>query len=154
QIGALTQTLERNLGALDGNLRLVEQQRQGAYQALVQQIVHLDQAQRVLHQTTDQLAAALKAGPVRGRWGEIQLRKIVELAGMAEHVAFTEQTTGNAGGRPDLVIQLPQAGHIPVDAKFALEAFVAATADASQVRGMFNHVGAKITLASVTDGTS
>src|SRR5262245_27666873 len=56
QIGTLSQSLERQLGALDGNLRVVEQQRQGAYQGLLQQLTQLDQTQRTLQETTDQLA--------------------------------------------------------------------------------------------------
>jgi DNA recombination protein RmuC len=102
----------------------MEQKREGAYQSLKQQIIQLERAHSFLHQTTQQLLAALKSGPVRGRWGEIQLRKIVEMSGMSEHVSFIDQVVGEIGGKPDTVVHLPNEGHIPVDSKFPLQAFL------------------------------
>lgn len=80
-----------------------------------------------------QLVNALRSGPVRGRWGEIQLRKIVELAGMSEHVSFFEQAMG-VDGKPDMVVHLPNRGQVAVDSKFPIQAFLEAMAatDASQ----------------------
>jgi DNA recombination protein RmuC len=126
QIGLLKQALERTLDQLDGNLRDLEQRREGAYQGLSQHVEHLAQAHAALRHTTEQLRAALQAGPVRGRWGEIQLRRVVELAGMTAHVSFVEQLAGVSGGRPDSVVHLPNDGHIPIDAKFPLQAFLEA----------------------------
>ena len=125
-IGLLKLALEKDIGQLDENIRTLEQKREGAYQSLTQQVVHLEKAHISLRQTTEQLLAALKSGPVRGRWGEIQLRKIVELAGMAEHVSFNEQVVGISGGKPDTVVHLPNEGRIPIDSKFPLTAFLEA----------------------------
>jgi DNA recombination protein RmuC len=124
--GQLKQALDNDLGKLDQNIRVLEWKREGAYQSLAQQVVQLQSAHSSLLQTTTQLVAALKSGPVRGRWGEIQLRKIVELAGMTEHVSFLEQAVGSEGGKPDSVVHLPNEGRIAIDSKFPLQAFLEA----------------------------
>lgn len=85
----------------------------------------LQAAYRELRDRTDQLVNALKAGPVRGRWGEIQLRRIVELAGMLDHVSFDEQPSG-ACGIPDMVVRLPNQGKVSIDSKFPLQSFLEA----------------------------
>lgn len=124
--GLLKQALDTDLGKLDTNIREMERKREGAYQSLTQQVVQLQTAHTSLLHTTTQLVAALKSGPVRGRWGEIQLRKIVELAGMTEHVSFLEQVVGSEGGKPDSVVYLPNEGRIAIDSKFPLQAFLEA----------------------------
>jgi DNA recombination protein RmuC len=124
QINLLKAALEKNITQLDGDIRDLERRREGAYQSLRQQVLELQSAHLFLTQTTQQLLAALKSGPIRGRFGEIQLRKIVELAGMSEHVSFLEQTVGPAGGKPDTLVYLPNEGRIPVDSKFPLQAFL------------------------------
>ena len=126
RIDVVKAALEKNIAKLDGDIRDLELKREGAYQSLRQQVLHLEQTNAFLLQTTQQLLAALKSGPVRGRWGEIQLRKIVELAGMSEHVSFVEQIAGSVGGKPDTVVHLPNEGHIPIDSKFPLQAFLEA----------------------------
>jgi len=123
-IGVLKTALDTNLRALDGKIRELEKNREGAYQALRQQVEVLSKAHGSLLQTTEQLVNALSSGPVRGRWGEIQLRKIVELAGMTEHVSFHEQIVGTAGGKPDTLVHLPNEGKIALDSKFPLKAFL------------------------------
>jgi DNA recombination protein RmuC len=123
-IGVLKQGLDNNLRQLATNIRELEQKREGAYKSLTQQVVQLERGHSSLLQTTTQLVATLKSGPVRGRWGEIQLRKIIELAGMTEHVSFLEQVTGLVGGRPDIVVHLPNEGRIAIDCKFPLQAFL------------------------------
>lgn len=125
-IGVLKTSLEKNLTQLDGEIRDLELKREGAYQSLKQQVQQLEKTNAFLLLTTNQLLAALKSGPVRGRWGEIQLRKIVELAGMSEHVSFTEQIAGSTGGKADTVVHLPNDGRIPLDSKFPLQAFLEA----------------------------
>jgi DNA recombination protein RmuC len=125
-IGVLKQALEKNVGQLDGSIRQLESKREGAYRQLSQQVADLGEAHKTLVQTTQRLLEALRSGPVRGRWGEIQLRKIVELAGMTEHVSFSEQVVGILGGKPDAVVHLPNEGRIPVDSKFPLQAFLEA----------------------------
>jgi DNA recombination protein RmuC len=124
--GLLKQALDKGINQLDTNIRELERKREGAYQSLTQQVLQLQTAHSSLLQTTTQLVAALKSGPVRGRWGEIQLRKIVELAGMTEHVSFLEQVVGSKGGKPDLVVHLPNEGSIAIDSKFPLQAFLEA----------------------------
>jgi DNA recombination protein RmuC len=142
QIGLMQQALERNLDHLDGHLRHLEQQRVGAYHTLTQQVDHLQHAHDALRHTTEQLRAALQAGPVRGRWGELQLRRVVELAGLSEHVSFSEQPVGRTGGRPDLVVHLPGDGHVAVDASFPFQAFLEAltASDPARRQHLAGHV--------------
>jgi DNA recombination protein RmuC len=78
-----------------------------------------------LQTTTLTLAQALKSQTVRGRWGEIQLRRVVELANMVNHVDFTEQASSDMG-RPDMVIHLSNKGILPVDSKVPLNAYLEA----------------------------
>ena len=89
--------VRENLDKLDGHVRSLEEKREGAYQALDQQLKGLVVAQQELQITTVTLSQALKSSSVRGQWGEVQLRRVVELAGMEPHVAFEEQVTGDSG---------------------------------------------------------
>jgi DNA recombination protein RmuC len=127
QIGTLKSSLEANITKIDQNIRVLEQKREAAYQGLTQNVANLQRAYSELREATAQLLNALKSGPVRGRWGEIQLRKIVELAGMNEHVSFFEQV-GGPEGKPDMLVHLPNQGQITVDSKFPLHAFLEAMA--------------------------
>jgi len=135
QIGMIKASLEGNLSHLDQYVRLLEQKREGAYSLLAKQVDNLQEAYGELRHTNDQLLNVLRAGPVRGRWGEIQLRKVIELAGMTPHVSFDEQVSGE-DGKPDVVVYLPNQGQITIDAKFPLTAFLEAmTATDPSVRG-------------------
>ena len=118
--------VRENLDKLDGHVRSLEEKREGAYQALDQQLKGLVAAQQELQTTTVTLSQALKSSSVRGQWGEVQLRRVVELAGMEPHVAFEEQVTGDSG-RPDMVVHLPGSGSLPVDAKTPMTAYLEAT---------------------------
>jgi DNA recombination protein RmuC len=94
------------------------------------QIENLVKMQDVLHRETRSLSTALRRPEVRGRWGEITLRRVVELAGMSEHCDFTEQNHVNAEGgalRPDLLVRMPDARTIVVDAKTPLDAYLDAS---------------------------
>jgi DNA recombination protein RmuC len=126
-IGTLKSSLEANITQIDQNIRELERKREVAYQGMTQNVTNLQKAYSELRDATAQLLNALKAGPVRGRWGEIQLRKIVELAGMSEHVSFFEQVAG-LDGKPDMLVHLPNQGRITVDSKFPLQAFLEAMA--------------------------
>ncbi len=121
----LVQPLEKALEGLDQQVRQLEQRREGAYKALDEHLRQLGDAQRQLQSTTITLAQALKSSSVRGRWGELQLRRVVELAGMTRHVDFTEQPSTDEG-RPDVIVHLPGGGVLPVDAKAPMESYLKA----------------------------
>lgn len=113
------------LEKLDQRLRELDEARAKSTGALDAGLRNLNDAQRQLTQETARLAQALKAPQARGRWGEIQLRRVVEIAGMVKYCDFTEQTVGG-GGRPDMVIRLPNDRTIIVDAKTPLSAYLEA----------------------------
>lgn len=119
ELGPLSQSLEK----LDDRIRELEQKREGAYQGLQEQITGLSQAQSALHETTLTLSQALRSSTVRGRWGELQLRRVVELAGLMDHIDFEEQPATDSG-RPDLIVHLPSGGTLPVDAKAPMKAYL------------------------------
>jgi len=125
QLKNLVEPLDKDLGDLDSQIRALEQKREGAYGSLEQQLKQLGQAHNELRDTTVGLKEALKSPTVRGRWGEFQLRRIVEMAGMTNHVDFAEQEQV-AEGRPDLSVRLPNEGFLPVDAKTPMDAYLAA----------------------------
>src|SRR5690606_3111126 len=107
-----------------------EKERVGSYETLRQQIVHLMQTQTELRTETGNLVRALRAPQVRGRWGEIQLRRVVEMAGMVNHCDFVEQdnvTTEGGRLRPDVIVKLPGEKVIVVDAKTPLDAWLDVT---------------------------
>lgn len=118
--------LQKGLESLDGHVRELEKARTGAYQSLEHQLGQLRETHTRLQETTVTLSQALRSPTVRGRWGELQLRRVVEMAGMENHVAFDEQVSGEQG-RPDLVVHLPNAGVLPVDSKVPLDAYLAAS---------------------------
>ncbi len=126
QLENLFDPVRENLHLLEGHVRDLEQKREGAYQGLTEQLQHLSRAHTEIRAATITLSQALKSSTVRGRWGEIQLRRVVEMSGMIRHVAFEEQT-GTDWGRPDMIIHLPNAGILPVDAKVPLQAYLEAS---------------------------
>ncbi len=121
----LVEPLESTLKALDNEIRDLERKREGAYQGLSEQLRQLAETHYQLQKTTLNLVQALKSPTVRGRWGEYQLRRVVELAGMLQHVDFEEQS-GTDRGRPDMIIYLPNMGILPVDAKAPMQAYLEA----------------------------
>jgi len=126
ELRGLIQPLENALDKLDEQIRELEKKRAEAYGNLEHHLSELHQSSKELQKTTTALAEAFRKSPtMRGDWGEIQLRRIVELAGMSEHVDFKEQE-GADEKRPDLIIYLPNNGVIPVDAKVNLKHFLEA----------------------------
>jgi DNA recombination protein RmuC len=128
-IAELLAPVKEGLGKLDGQLRELEKAREGAYGALCAQVRGMAEAQGELRAEAGNLVRALRAPQVRGRWGELQLRRVVELAGMLDHCDFHEQQTveGDAGRlRPDLVVHLPGGRDVVVDAKAPLSAYLEA----------------------------
>jgi DNA recombination protein RmuC len=122
-IESVVDPLKKNLDSLDGHVRELEKSRQGAYESLERQLTHLREAHTKLQETTINLAQALQSPTVRGRWGEFQLRRVVEMAGMEKNVDFKEQASTDSG-RPDLIARLPNGGVLPVDAKVPLNAYL------------------------------
>jgi DNA recombination protein RmuC len=132
-IEALLSPITQSLHRLDGQLRTVEKEREAAYAGLREQVGAMHRTSEQLQSETRQLVTALRAPQVRGRWGELQLERIVELAGMVEHCDFSRQvTTTNASGdddalvRPDLVVHLAGGKHIVLDAKVPFGAYLEA----------------------------
>jgi len=126
ELKGLIRPLEEALEKMDEQVRALEQKREGAYQGLAEQLRQLASAQESLQTTTVRLVQALRSPTARGRWGEFQLRRIVELAGMTAHVDFEEQAA-TAEGRPDMIIYMPNEGVLPVDSKAPpLDAFFSA----------------------------
>jgi DNA recombination protein RmuC len=116
------------LKVFDEKTQALDRERQRAYGTLTEQVKALAEGQERLRTETGSLRTALRAPHVRGRWGEIQLKRVVELAGMLAHCDFEEQTTAtDADGRmlrPDLVVKLPGGKRVVVDAKAPLAAYL------------------------------
>lgn len=125
EIKNLVDPLGKNLDELDRQIRELEQKREGAYQTLLNQVTQMGISHQELQKTTHYLTQALKSTTVRGRWGEVQLRRIAEMAGMISYVDFNEQVTAEEG-RPDMIIRLPKEGLIPVDSKAPMNAYLEA----------------------------
>ena len=138
EITRLVAPLVEQLGRYDEGVRRLEVERQKAYTALTEQMRHLTGSHERLERETRNLVTALRSPQTRGRWGELQLRRVVEMAGMLERCDFSEQVTsdGDAGRmRPDLVVHLPGGKNVAVDAKVPLQAFLDANeADDEGVR--------------------
>ena len=128
-VDELVKPVREGLDRLGLAMGEIERQRGAAHAALAEQVSALRATNTSLSQEAGRLATALKSPTVRGRWGEIQLRRVVELAGMLAHCDFSEQeqfTTADSIRRPDLVVRLPGGKRLAVDAKAPLAAYLAA----------------------------
>jgi len=123
----LVKPLDEKLGKFDTRIQEIEKHRQEAYGAIQMQVKTLHESQQMLGQETRKLVQALRRPKSRGRWGEVQLRQVFEMAGMAEHVDFElekHMDTDEGARRPDAVVHIPGGRSIVVDAKTPLEAYL------------------------------
>ncbi len=146
QIQHLVEPVNQSLRRFEEQVQAVERTRVGAYEGITAQVQALTQLQERVRQSTDQLKTALRSPVQRGRWGEMQLRRVVELAGMLEYCDFAEQETlfGETNQRPDLMVRLPNECKVVVDAKVSLEAYLRAIEtqdDAERLRCFKAHAG-------------
>jgi DNA recombination protein RmuC len=127
-IAHLVEPLRAALERTEAQVQTLERERRDAFATLRTQIETLAGGQAQLQRETRNLVTALRRPEVRGRWGELTLRRLVELAGLSEHCDFTEQlqVVGEEGAlRPDLVVHMPDARDLVIDAKTPLDAYLA-----------------------------
>ena len=125
----LVEPLSKSLESVRGEVTAAEKARAEANAALAEQLQAMRSSSEQLTVETRQLVNALRAPQVRGRWGELQLRRVVEAAGMVEHVDFSEQahhTTDDGALRPDMLVHLPGDKQVIVDAKVAFSGYLEA----------------------------
>jgi len=158
-IDELVKPLRESLERVQSNIQEMEQARVATHASITEQVRTLVSTQDLLRNETANLVNALRTPSVGGRWGELQLRRVAELAGMSSYCDFEEQTTVQTEEgrlRPDMVVRLPNEREVVVDAKVSLKAFLEAvdTADenargeklrehAAQVRSHVERLGAK-----------
>lgn len=119
--------VQTTLHQVGEHVAMLERERTEQFTVLTEQLHHARRTDAELHETTAQLAAALRSSSARGQWGEIELRRVLEAAGMLRHVDFTEQRSVGTG-RPDVVVHLPGEKYVAVDAKVPMEAYLEASA--------------------------
>jgi DNA recombination protein RmuC len=125
----LVQPVQEKLGRMESEISRLERERRQAHGELAQMVRTLGDGVGTLRQETGNLVSALKRPATRGSWGEIQLRNVVEMAGMVAHCDFLEQSTIRTDGgmlRPDMLVRLPGGKVIVVDSKVPLDAYLSA----------------------------
>ena len=144
-LGQLVAPLAKALEKTEQQLVGLERERRDAFSSLRTQIEQLVLGQSALQRETRNLVGALRRPEVRGRWGELTLRRVVEVAGMSEYCDFSEQTTvsGATGSlRPDLLVRMPEGRELVVDAKTPLDAYldaIEATSDEARAAALSRH---------------
>ncbi len=130
-VESLLAPLAKTLDQVDREIRESERRRAESSTTLIERIAALDTTGQELRSQTGRLVDALKRPGVRGRWGELQLKRVIELAGMLERCDFDEQTTIMSSDaerrmRPDVIVRLPGGKHVVIDAKAPLDAYLKA----------------------------
>jgi DNA recombination protein RmuC len=144
-VETVVKPLADSITKLEAQIHELESARQRAFGGIEHQLQTMAQRELDLQKETASLVTALRAPQVRGRWGEITLRRVAELAGMVDRCDFVEQETQETETgriRPDLTVRLPGGRTIVVDAKVALTAYldaVAATSDADRRNALLRH---------------
>ena len=144
-LGQLVEPIRQALEKTELQLQSIERERRDAFTSLRTQIEQLTLGQNALQRETRNLVGALRRPEVRGRWGELTLRRVVEVAGMSEYCDFSEQTTvATAAGalRPDLIVRMPEGRDLVVDAKTPLDAYldaIDATTDEARAAALTRH---------------
>ncbi|HKC15507.1 MAG TPA: DNA recombination protein RmuC, partial [Steroidobacteraceae bacterium] len=144
-LGQLVAPLAKALEKTEQQLVGLERERRDAFSSLRTQIEQLVLGQSALQRETRNLVGALRRPEVRGRWGELTLRRVVEVSGMSEYCDFSEQTTvSGASGtlRPDLLVRMPEGRELVVDAKTPLDAYldaIEATSDEARAAALSRH---------------
>lgn len=158
-IQGLVKPLSESLKQFDEHVRAIEKNRQESYAGLTEQVKNVSDTQKMLKNETVNLVTALRRPEVRGRWGELTLRRVVELAGMSKYCDFCEQIsveTEEGRQRPDMIVNLPDERQVVVDSKAPLDAYLdaiqagteeqrkaAMERHASQVRSHMDRLAAK-----------
>ncbi len=128
-IASMLEPIKDSLKKVTDYAQVLEKQRESAYSGLSQQISSLSQTERLLKTETANLAKALKSPNIRGAWGQLHLKRVVELSGMLANCDFSEQTTVVSDGqilRPDLIVRLPHSRQLVVDAKTPIDSYLEA----------------------------
>lgn len=135
-VAGLVKPLSEELAKLAGQTQALEKARAESYGQLSEQVKNLFGAQQELKQETGRLVSALRRPEVRGRWGEVQLKRVVEMAGMLEHCDFYQQESSADGRRPDMLVRLPGGKTLVLDSKTPVAAYLEAVeAEHEDARG-------------------
>jgi DNA recombination protein RmuC len=135
-VEGLVKPLSEELAKLAGQTQALEKARAESYGQLSEQVKNLFGAQQELKHETGRLVSALRRPEVRGRWGEVQLKRVVEMAGMQDHCDFFEQEASSDGRRPDMLVRLPGGKTVVLDSKAPVAAYLEAVeAEHEDARG-------------------
>ena len=145
KVGGIVTPVSNELKELRAKVEELEQKRVSAYSGLNEKVENLQKQNTELKSATDLLNSTLKNNAQRGKWGEEQLRRIAELAGMVEHIDFEEQEVNAEGSRPDMVIHLTGGRSVPVDSKAPMNSYLAYlddTDETARAKHLSEHVKA------------